>query len=562
MSIRTEHSAEKVTLLIEGRYAEVPRGLSLLELSREYQEKRDSYLVGARYNNQVVDLYTAVSEGGRVDFIDLTTEDGMRIYRKSLVLLMTRAAFELFPHYSIQVKHALNKNYYCEFDGLDSPPPLELLALEAKMRELATQKVAVIPVKLKKKEALDRLKEYGHGEKVDFLQNLDLEEIKLYTCGPYFTYVHGVLAPNTEALGVFQLQPYANGFLLRFPAPEAPGVIGPIPKISKLSQVFRESEEWVRILGMHNLAGLKKLLSESRQVSSHLIHIAEALHEKRIAQIADQIYLQRDKLRLILIAGPSSSGKTTFAQRLGIQLRVLGLKPASVSTDDYFVDREHTPRDENGNLDFEALEAVDLPLFNDHLRQLVGCEEVECPIFNFHQGSRELHCKKIQVEEGNPIIIEGIHALNENLTSSVPRENKIKIYISALTMIGVDDHNRIPTTDARLIRRIVRDSQYRSQTALATLKRWPSVRAGEEKNIFPFQEEADLMFNSALVYELGVLKKFAYPLLNLIGPQEFEYSDAQRLLSLLDLFPDIPDDYIPLNSILREFIGGSSFHCS
>lgn len=562
MSIQTEHLAEKVSLQIEGRNLQVPLGLTLLQLSGEYKEKFPSPIVGARYNNEVVDLYTEIREGGRVEFIDLTTEDGLRIYRKSLVLLMTRAAFELFPQYSIQVKHSLNKNYYCEFAGLDSPPPLELLALEAKMRELVAQKEAIIPQIFSKKAALEKLAEFGQGEKVDFLQGLAMEEIKLYTCGPYCSYAHGVLAPNTQTLGVFQLQLYAKGFLLRFPAAEEPGIIGPIPQISKLSQVFRESEEWARILGMHNLAGLKKLLTQGNQDSNCLIHIAEALHEKRIAQIADEIYKRRDKLRIILIAGPSSSGKTTFARRLAIQLRVLGLKPVSVSTDDYFVNRELTPRDENGNLDFEALQAVDLPLFNSHLLQLIGCEEIECPIFNFHIGSRELHCKKIQVEEGNPIIIEGIHALNEALTSSINREFKFKIYISALTMIGIDHHNRIPTTDTRLIRRLVRDNRYRSQDALATLKRWASVRAGEEKNIFPFQEEADIMFNSALVYELGVLKKFANPLLNIIGPQEPEYTAAQRLLGLLDLFPAIPDTAIPLNSILREFIGGSSLHCN
>jgi len=363
-----------------------------------------------------------------------------------------------------------------------------------------------------------------------------------------------------HVLGIPYLQPYAKGFLLRFPGAENPGVVAPYPQLPKLGQIFRESEEWAEILGIRNLAGLTRVLAKNKGEANTLIHVAEALQEKKIAQIADEIFHHRERLRLILIAGPSSSGKTTFAQRLATQLRVLGLRPVSVSMDDYFVDREYTPKDEKGDYDFEALEAVDIKLFNDNLRQMIENHEVECPNFNFQLGCRQWLGRKLQVEAGHPIIVEGIHALNEKLTSTISRENKYKIYISALTQIAIDNNNRIPTTDSRLIRRIVRDHQYRSQSALNTLKRWPSVRSGEERNIFPYQEDADIMFNSALIYELGVLKKYAYPLLSEVVQKEPEFSDAQRLIKLLFHFPEIEDSIVPLNSILREFIGGSSIH--
>lgn len=560
MTILREHQAGKIQLQIAGKQVEVEAGSLILHLLTDFELEFKVAVVGARYNNSLVDLYTEINEAGVLEFVDLTSEDGLRIYRQSLVFLLSRTVYELFPQFKVLVKHSLNKNFYCEIEGFDSVSPLDLKALEAKMHEIIQADEPIIPQILSSQTALKILEAIGHDEKVALLQSLPQEEIRLYTSGSYSSYSYSVLASSTGALGVFQLQSYAKGFLLRFPGEENPTEVAPYPQLPKLGQIFRESEEWAGILGSRNLAGLTRLLAKGEGEANSLIHVAEALHEKKIAQIADEIFHQRERLRLILIAGPSSSGKTTFAQRLAIQLRVLGLRPISVSLDDYFVDREHTPRDAKGDFDFEALEAIDLQLFNEDLRQLVDCEEVECPIFNFQKGSRQWPGRRIQAEQGHPIIIEGIHALNERLTVSINRENKYKIYISALTQIAIDNSNRIPTTDTRLIRRIVRDHQYRSQSALATLKRWPSVRAGEEKNIFPYQEEADIMFNSALIYELGVLKKYAYPLLKEVGQQEKEYSDAQRLIKLLFHFPEIGDAIVPLNSILREFIGGSSIH--
>lgn len=557
-----EHQEDKIQLQLHvaGKQFEVESGSIILHLLADVALDNQTAVVGARYNNSLVDLYTEINEAGNLDFVDLTSEDGLRIYRQSLVFLLSRAFYELFPQYKVLVKHSLSKNFYCEIEGLDTISPLDLNALEAKMREMIQRDEPIIPQVLSSQRALKILEAIGHDEKVALLKSIPQNEIKLYTSGSYSSYSYSVLAPSTGTLGVFQLQPYAKGFLLRFPGAEDSQKVAPYPQLPKLGQVFRESAEWAEILGTGNLAGLTRMLAKGTSEANNLIHIAEALHEKKIAQIADEIYHQRERISLILIAGPSSSGKTTFAQRLAIQLRVLGLRPISVSMDDYFVDRDHTPKDAKGDFDFEAIEAVDLQLFNEDLRQLVDCQEVECPIFNFQKGSREWPGRKIQVEHGHPIIIEGIHALNERLTSSINRDNKYKIYISALTQIAIDHSNRIPTTDTRLIRRMVRDHQYRSQSALATLQRWTSVRAGEEKNIFPYQEDADVMFNSALIYELGVLKKYAYPLLKEVGSQEKEFSDAQRLLELLFHFPEIGDSIVPLNSILREFIGGSSIH--
>lgn len=551
---------ELLAFTIDGEQIEAPVGTTLLNLAAAYEEKSSYPVLGAKYNNELVDLYTELTVPGRLEFYNVTSEDGMRVYRQTLVFILAKAVNELFPNRKLVVEHSLGKSYYCELNGDEAVSPLELIALEAKMREIIEAEEPIIPQDLSSENALRILEAQGYEDKSAYLAKLPWKNIRVYTAGSYSNYSYQLLAPDTGRVPVFKLEAYAKGFLLRFPTTGNPSQVAPYPNLPKLGQVFRESEQWARILGISNLAGLFCFLMKDPQEMTNLIHIAEALQEKKIASIADEIYAQREKLRLILIAGPSSSGKTTFAQRLAIQLRVLGLQPIKISLDDYFVNREQTPRDEWGEIDFEALEAIDLPLFNEQLQQLIAGDAVETPVFNFQTGSREWNQCRMQVNPGHPIIIEGIHGLNERLTSAVKRENKYKIYISALTQISIDDHNRIPTTDTRLIRRIVRDYRFRGQSALGTLKLWPSVRRGEEKNIFPFQEEADIMFNSSLIYELGVLKKYAYPLLNAVSEQEKEYSDARRLLDLLEYFPEVSEQNVPLNSILREFIGGSSIH--
>ncbi|HHX97102.1 MAG TPA: nucleoside kinase [Clostridia bacterium] len=547
-----------INLKIMNQKVEVEPHTSLLDLAAKWEKKGQGPFLAAKYNGELVDLYQEITKGGWVEFIGPQAPEWIRIYRQSLVFLLAQAVNDLFPQRKLKVQHSLGKSYYCEFKGMDYISPLDLMALEAKMREFVEAEEPIIPQDLSRETALKILSTQGHLEKVTLLENLNWSPIRIYTSGSYSNYSYRLLAPDTGKLKIFKLETYAKGFLLRFPVPTNLAEVAPNPNLPKLGQVFRESEEWVRILGVENLAGLYKRCKGKKAKYNQLIHIAEALHEKKIARIADEIYSRHDELRLVLVAGPSSSGKTTFAQRLAIQLRVLGLRPISVSLDDYFVNREETPIDEWGETDFEALEAIDLKLFNEHLQSLISGQVIEIPVFNFKTGQREWRGRKIQLQAGQPLIIEGIHGLNEGLTSSVERKNKYKIYISALTQIAIDDHNRVQTTDTRLIRRIVRDYRFRGQSALGTLKLWPSVRRGEEKNIFPFQEEADIMFNSALLYELCVLKKYAQKLLSEVSKEEKEYSDAQRLLSLLAYFPEITAENVPLNSILREFIGGSS----
>ena len=381
--------------------------------------------------------------------------------------------------------------------------------------------------------------------------------VNLYELDGIKNYFYGYMMPNTKEVRLFKLIPYAHGFILLFPNEQNPVELAHFVPQPKLSHVFKESENWARILDVDIVASLNNLITEGKLPD--LIRVSEALHEKKIAQIADSIS-QHSKVRLVLIAGPSSSGKTTFAQRLCIQLRVNGLKPHVISIDDYFVDRENTPRDEYGEYDFEALEAIDIKLFNEHMARLIAGETVEIPRFNFKTGKREYKGHTITLEEEDVLVIEGIHGLNEKLSYAIPKENKFKVYVSCLTQLNVDYHNRIPTTDTRLIRRMVRDYQYRGLSAEQTLAQWASVRRGENKNIFPFQEEADVMFNTVLLYELAVLKNKAEPLLFGIDRRSPYYSEAKRLLKFLEYFLAAGTEGIPYNSIIREFVGGSCFH--
>lgn len=551
---------EQLLYWIEGERIAASSGSDFEVILRKLGKLESDSLVGVKFNNEVMDINERIWETGRIELLDLHSEEGLRIYRQSLVFLLAWAAYELYPQIELKVKHSLGKSYYCEFEGKENISPLEIIALEAKMRQIAAADLPIKAELLGSQKAKDILKKYNREDTIELLESKKWKNIKLYTSENYVDYSRGNLVFRTGILKTFELDPFSRGFLLRFPSADDPSKIGAKYKLPKLAQVWQESEEWASILGIRNLSGLLNLFERNSDGADKLIHIGEALHEKKIAQIADDIFKQRDRIKLILIAGPSSSGKTTFAERLAIQLHVLGLRPVSISTDDYFLDREDTPRDKDGDYDFEALEAVDLPLFNKHLRQIIDGQKVQCPAFNFQLGVRESAGKQVVFEKGHPIIIEGIHSLNEKLTAAINRDNKYKIYISALTQIAIDDHNRINTTDTRLIRRIVRDSRFRSQDALNTLKRWPSVRRGEEKNIFPYQEEADVMFNSGFIYELCILKKYAYPLLKAISPDEAEFSQARYLMKLLDYVPVISDRYIPLNSIMREFIGGSSIH--
>ncbi len=542
---------------INGESHQYHVGTSLWEISKDAQYLYKEIIVAAKVNNEMKDLQFKITHDCTIEFLDLSTESGMKVYQRSLTFVMIVAAQELFPQGQVTVEHSLSKGLYCELHIGQPITEEHLRSLEVKMRKIIDENRMITMKSVPREEAIELFKSAGQSEKVKHLQQLVRKRVRIYYCGESFGYFYGTMTPDTGNLKTFEMRKHAAGFILRFPEKENLNKLPQFVLQSKLSEIFLEAERWGRILQCGYVATLNEYVNQNKV--NDIIRVAEALHEKKIAQIADFVS-EHEEVRLILVAGPSSSGKTTFAQRLTVQLKVNGLRPVALSLDDYFINRADTPLDENGDCDFESIEAIDLKLFNEHLIRILNGEAVEVPSYNFLIGQREYRGHIIQIDKTQPIIIEGIHGLNERLSTAVSRQQKIKIYISALTQLSIDNHNRIPTTDTRLIRRIVRDSQFRSHDALTTLKMWASVRRGEDRNIFPFQEEADIMFNSALIYELGVLKKYAEPLLKKITPEQVEYSEAVRLLKFLKYFQHIDEDEIPRNSILREFIGASSFH--
>lgn len=550
---------EKITITFpDGKTKLAKKSISLLELSVDYQQQFISPIVAAKVNNHFRGLNFELRNDCKVEFLDLSTEEGIRTYTRSLSFILIKAAREIFPNCQVTIEHSLGKGIYGELHYSNVCCEKDIQIIQQRMKEIIEADIPLTKQSVPREDAIEIFQREKQLDKVKLLRHMNRDMVSIYGCGDSYNYFYGHLVPSTGYLKKFELLFYSPGFILKFPQKEEPTTIPSCVERKKLFKIYHETEEWQQIMQVRNVAELNDAIIAGR--SGDLIRVAEAFHEKKIAQIADLIAENKKKMRIILIAGPSSSGKTTFAQRLSIQLRINGLKPVAISLDDYFVDRESTPRDEKGELDFEALEAIDIKLFNEHLTKLIDGEEVELPTFNFKTGSREYRGNKLKIEKDQPIVIEGIHGLNNRLTSAIPKENKFKIYISALTQISVDDHNRIPTTDTRIIRRIVRDNQFRSHKAIDTLRIWPSVRRGEEKNIFPFQEEADVMFNSALVYELAILKKYAEPLLLQIDSSQPQYAEARRLIKFLSYFWSIQDTEIPLNSIIKEFIGGSCFH--
>jgi len=536
-----------------------PKGISLQEIAAEFQRGRTSPIVAAKLDYEFHDLRYVPERGGKLTLIDLSDEDGIRVYSRSLCLVLVRAAAEVFPDCRVRLEHSLSKGIYGEIDIHNGEPFTEkdLNRIEERMRAIIAADEPIIKETVSLEEAAQLFEKKGLADKVRLLRYKKSPEIHLYHCGDYTDYFYGYMVPSTGYLSHFELRYYLPGFILRYPSKEHPEAIPPFKEQRKLARIFYEFEKWGKILEVDDVGALNEMVASGK--GGQLIRIAEAFHEKKIAQIADMVSAERERSRIILIAGPSSSGKTTFAQRLAVQLRVNGLKPISISIDDYFVDRDHTPIGEDGLPDYECLEAIDVELFNQHLTELLQGRPVHIPVYNFQKGCREERGYAVQIAQDQPIIIEGIHGLNDRLTSNIPKDNKFKIYISALTQLNLDDHNRIPTTDNRIIRRIVRDNQFRGHDAVKTIGLWPLVRRGEEKYIFPYQEEADVMFNSALIYELAVLKNYAEPLLQQITPDMPEYSEAKRLLKFLSYFLPMDDSEVPLNSILREFIGSSCF---
>ncbi len=512
-------------------------------------------VMAALVNGNLRELTYPMQSDGRVDPIFLSDSDGVRIYRRSLSFLLMTAVRELFPQAHIFVDHTLPfGGFFCQVHGREPFEAEELALIERRMRELVDLDAPITREQVPLIEAIEMFTVRGEMDKVRLLSRRQKDYLSLYNLQGSRDYFHGYMVPSTGYLRYFALHAWPPGFVLQYPRRHRPTELLPVRDYPQLTAIFREYGEWLRLLGVDSVSGLNESIANGR--IREIILVSEALHEQRIAQIAELIARFRDDLRLVLIAGPSAAGKTTFAKRLSIQLLALGIRPFPLELDNYFVDRERTPLDENGDYDFEALEALDLPFFNQQLLALMNGETVQIPRFNFVTGRREQN-KTVTLGPDHVIIIEGIHGLNPRLVQSVPCDCIFRVYISALTQLNIDRHNRVPTTDTRLIRRIVRDATYRGYTAEETLNRWESVRRGEKRHIFPHQEHADVMFNSALVYELAVLKSLAEPLLLQVEPNSPRRVEAKRLLAFLRWFQTCGPDLIPDNSILREFIGGS-----
>lgn len=548
-----------ITVRIDQNDMQFNSGITLEEILEcdEIKLNLDYPVTLALVDNNLRELRYSLENDCEVKFIDISDKDGRRTYMRSLTFLFIRAIEELYPNSSVKIQHSLSNGIYCEVDSSKKFTILDVNKIENRMRAFVDQDEKIIRFKTSKKDAIDIYKKQNRVGKADLLKYKNTEDLHLYRCGWLEDYFYGYMVPSSKILKVFSLRFYNEGIVLLGPDIKNPKTVTKFIHQPNLFKIYKEAKSWADVLSIPNAASLNEAIENGS--FPELIRLAEAYHEKKICDISNMINNDKEKGKLILIAGPSSSGKTSFAQRLKLQLMVNKMKPVSISVDDYFVNREDTPLDEFGEKDYESVYAIDLNTFNEDLEKLISGYEINLPTFNFKTGAREYSKdKRISIEENQPIIIEGIHGLNPVLTESIPEGNKFKIYISALTQLNLDEHNKISTTDIRLIRRIVRDFEHRSYTANDTIRMWKSVNRGEEKNIFPFQENSDIMFNSALIYEIGVLKKYVEPLLNKISIKDKEYREAKRLLKFLQYFLSVEDESdIPNTSLLREFIGGS-----
>ncbi|MDD3169724.1 MAG: nucleoside kinase [Eubacteriales bacterium] len=549
----------KIKLITGPREVPVERttaqGTTLESLAEEYKDL-PFMVLAAKVDNKISELTKKIERPCTIEFLDMRSQSANLIYQSSLSLVYLKAIRDVLGKVSVGIENSLNKGLYTE---IRTPEPItveEVQQVEKRMHELVRKDIPFVREVLSREETLKVLIADGHSEKERMLQRSEADKFPFYSLEGFRNFFYGLMVPSTRYVKYFELRKYRRGVLLRFPHPSEPDKLPPFVDEVLLYQVFGETKTWDRLMGISFVGELNEKIESGEY--KEIIQISEALHEKKIAQIADMI--KEQKKRIVLISGPSSSGKTTFAQRLIIQLRVNGLEPLYLGTDDYFVERCQTPKDENGEPNFEDITALDVDLFNRDMNNLLNGEEVDIPTFDFLNGTKVFGKRIIRAKKGQPIVIEGIHGLNRALTTEIDDEEKFKIYISPLTQLNIDEHNRIPTTDARMLRRMVRDYQFRGHSAQSTIRSWPKVRKGEDKNIFPFNGEADVFFNSVHVYELAVLKKYAEPLLRQITREEPEYSEAVRMLKFLQYFKTIEDDSIIVNnSIIREFIGGSIF---
>ncbi len=540
----------------ENELIEIEEPKPIREALKTQMEKSNvKEIIAARFNNEVVSLDHKIDKDGKIEFINIENKDGRYIYIRGALYITSKAISELYPRALLTVNYQLSNAMYCQIDNMSITEDM-IVKIRARMKEIIEKDIPIRKVVMSKEEAEEFYKR-EESLKGRLQTDVNKEKISLYYCEDYYNYFYGIMPVSTGAIKLLDIEKFRNGYLVKYPSSENPKKLQKEGQKSlKQISAMDEYEEIYSLMKMNTVYKLNKKLREGKV--KELILISEAIHEKKIAEIAQKIR-DRQNVRMVLIAGPSSSGKTTFANKLGMALRVQGIKPVTLSTDNYFVERENNPKDSEGNYDFECIEAIDTELFNKQLVDLLNGKEVDLPTFDFIVGSKKYLGNKMRLEKDEILIIEGIHCLNDKLTSLIPKENKFKIYISDLTVLNIDYYNRISTTDTRLIRRMVRDYNFRGYSALHTLKMWKSVNRGEQKYIFPFQEEADCMFNSSIVYELSALKKYALPLLEEITNDNPEYSEARRLISMLQYFDTVEPDWIPNNSLLREFIGGSIY---
>ncbi len=535
---------------------EVPIGSTLSDIYEEINLQMPYGPVSAKVNNKVEGLHYRVYHNKDVEFLDLLTPSGIRTYTRSLFLVLCKAVHDLYTGSQVVIDIPVSNGYYCNLQLGHEITTEDVDRIRTRMQEIVDAKMPIQRYETTTEEAVKMFTELGDIQKAKLLKSSGSLYCVYYVLDDYKDYYYGSMLTNTSQLHLFGLEPYFDGVLLRIPSTQAPSKLGELIRQDKMFEVFKEHHRWQSILGIKTVGDFNEAVKNG--LATDLINVSEALQEKKISQIADTI-AARKEIKVVLIAGPSSSGKTTFCKRLSVQLLASGVKPVQISLDDYFVNRVETPKDENGELDYESIYALNIPLINEQFNALFRGEEVELPKYNFQTGMSEKSGKKLHLGENNILLVEGIHALNPALTEQIADDKKFKIYASALTTILLDDHNYIPTTDNRLLRRIVRDYKYRGCSAQETIHRWPSVRAGENKWIFPYQEQADVMFNTAMLFELAVIKTQAEEVLEQVPENCEEYAEAYRLRKFLKYFAPLPFRNLPPTSLLREFLGGSSF---
>ena len=548
----------RVNCLNTNEYKEIPVGTSLIDLIDIFGVKSNYLIANAKVNNKTESLSYRVYRPKTVEFVDLSHSSAMRTYVRSLCFILAKAVDDILPHAKMYIEHAVSRGYYFQIESEVPVGIPELDAVRHRMKEIIEADIPFVQVEEETVNVVKLFKELGMEDKATLLETSDLLYARYSKLGEYIDYFYGCLTPSTGYITMFDIQPHNGGYLLRVPNRQNPVELEPEVYQEKLLNIYREHLNFLKISELDNVGDLNTAIKEDKVYE--VIQVAEAYQSMQINDIASDIAKRfKDGVRVVFISGPSSSGKTTFRKRLEVQLRVNLLKPVGISLDDYFIDRDKTPLDENGEKDYESLYALNLELFEDHILKLMKSEKVELPFYNFVSGMSEYRGNFLKMDENSILIVEGIHGLNPELTSHIPSENKFLIYVSALTTISLDDHNWIPASDNRLIRRMVRDYTYRGYSAQQTISRWDSVRRGEDKWIFPFQENADVMFNSAMIYELAAIRQHAEPILMQVPKTVPEYSEAYRLLKFLSYFNHITDRELPPTSLLREFLGGSSF---